>query len=329
MRQVRKAPQARARVAKTTKRGAESRALTLLQLQQQALISSLSRLLRAPFTSAMAITVMAIAIALAGSFYVLVNNAQQLVDSLQAGKQISLFLQGKVGDDQARVLAAKIQANEGVAKVSVISRQQALAEFREYSGFGAALNALEKNPLPVVIQVTPQDTLTEAYQLQHLLEVLQYEPEVDFAQLDMQWLARLQAIMQMANSVVLILTVLLAIAVLFIIGNTIRAELQTRHDEVVITKLVGGTNAFICLPFLYTGFWYGFVSGVVAWCVISLILLMINTPLAQLALLYQSQFQLQFMSFTETILLLTASSALGVIGAFSVASHQLRLLKPE
>lgn len=329
MRQVRKAPQARARVAKTTKRGAESRALTLLQLQQQALISSLSRLLRAPFTSAMAITVMAIAIALAGSFYVLVNNAQQLVDSLQTGKQISLFLQGKVGDDQARVLAAKIQANEGVAKVSVISRQQALAEFREYSGFGAALNALEKNPLPVVIQVTPQDTLTEAYQLQHLLEVLQYEPEVDFAQLDMQWLARLQAIMQMANSVVLILTVLLAIAVLFIIGNTIRAELQTRHDEVVITKLVGGTNAFICLPFLYTGFWYGFISGVVAWCVISLILLMINTPLAQLALLYQSQFQLQFMSFTETILLLTASSALGVIGAFSVASHQLRLLKPE
>ncbi|WP_221895742.1 cell division protein FtsX [Bathymodiolus japonicus methanotrophic gill symbiont] len=220
-------------------------------MQRQALISSLSRLLRAPFTSAMAITVMAIAIALAGSFYVLVNNAQQLVDSLQTGKQISLFLQDKISDDQARILAAKIQANEGVAKVSVISRQQALAEFREYSGFGAALNALEKNPLPAaVIQVYPQDSLSEAYQLQHLLEVLQYEPEVDFAQLDMQWLARLQAIMQMANSIVLILTVLLAIAVLFIIGNTIRSELQTRHDEVVITKLVGGTNAFICLPSL-------------------------------------------------------------------------------
>lgn len=327
MRQVRKVPQARA--AKTTKRGTEGRALTQLQLQRQALISSLSRLLRAPFASAMAITVMAIAIALAGSFYVLVNNAQQLVDSLQTGKQISLFLQDKISDDQAKILAAKIQTNEGVAKVSVTSKQQALAEFREYSGFGAALNTLERNPLPAVIQVYPQDSLSEAFQLQHLLEALQYEPEVDFAQLDMQWLTRLQAIMQMANSVVLILTLLLAIAVLFIIGNTIRAELQARHDEVVITKLVGGTNAFICLPFLYTGFWYGFISGVVAWCVISLILLMINASLAQLALLYQSQFQLQFMSFTETVLLLAASSALGVLGAFSVASHQLRLLKPE
>jgi len=147
--------------------------------------------------------------------------------------------------------------------------------------------------------------------------------------MDMQWLARLQAIMQMANSLVLILTALLAVAVLFIIGNTIRAELQTRRDEVIITKLVGGTNAFICLPFLYTGFWYGLISGLVAWFVIGVILLMINAPLEQLTLLYQSQFTLQFMSFSETILLLMTSSTLGIMGAFSVASYQLSLLKPE
>ena len=287
------------------------------------------RLLQAPFASAMAITVMAIAIALAGSFYVLVSNAQQLVDSLQTGKQISLFLHEKVSDDQARVLARKLQTNDAIEKVIVISKQQALREFRQYSGFGAALNALENNPLPAVIQVYPKGSVTEAFQFKQLLAQMQHEQAVDFAQMDMQWLARLQAIMHMANSVVLILTALLAVAVLFIIGNTIRAELQTRRDEVIVTKLVGGTNAFICLPFLYTGFWYGFISGIVAWCVISVILLLINTPLEQLALLYQSQFTLQFMSFTETFLLLIASSTLGIVGAFSVASHQLSLLKPE
>ena len=329
MKPVRKMPEQKLRLGKTTKRGAESRLLSSLRLQGQSLNASLLRLVRAPFTSAIAITVMAIAIALAGSFYVLVNNAQQLVDSLQTGKQISLFLHEKISDQQARVLAQKLQANTAIAKVSVITREQALAEFQQYSGFGAALNALESNPLPAVIQVYPKDSITEAYQFKQLLAQMQHEQAVDFAQMDMQWLARLQAIMQMANSVVLILTALLAVAVLFIIGNTIRAELQTRRDEVIVTKLVGGTNTFICLPFLYTGFWYGFIAGVVAWCVISVILLMLNVPLEQLTLLYQSQFTLQFMSFSETILLLIASSTLGIVGAFSVASYQLSLLKPE
>ena len=97
----------------------------------------------------------------------------------------------------------------------------------------------------------------------------------------------------------------------------------------IVTKLVGGTNTFICLPFLYTGFWYGFISGALAWCVISLILLTVNTQIDQLALLYQSQFHIQFMSFSESIYLLMASSTLGVLGAFTVAMHQLSILKPE
>ena len=229
MKAVRKARGQNVRNSNTTKRGPESSVLTSLKLQGQLLNASLLRLLLAPFTSAMAITVMAIAIALAGSFYVLVNNAQQLVNSLQTGKQISLFLHEKISDDQAKMLAQKLLTNEAIENVSVITKQQALAEFQQYSGFGAALNALESNPLPAVIQVYPKDSLTEAIQLTDLLGQMQHEQAVDFAQMDMQWLARLQAIMQMANRIVLILTGLLAVAVLFIIGNTIRSELQ--HAE--------------------------------------------------------------------------------------------------
>ena len=145
----------------------------------------------------------------------------------------------------------------------------------------------------------------------------------------LDWVARLQSIMQIANRVVVLLASLLAIAVVFITGNTIRLELQARRDEVIVTKLVGGTNAFICLPFLYTGFWFGFISGVIAWCIILLMLFMINSPVEQLSLLYQSQFHLHFMSLSESSFLVLASSTLGVLGALAVVSHQLRLLKPE
>ena len=307
----------------------DNRAISSLQSHKNSLVASLVRLLHAPFTSAMAVTVMAIAIALAGSFYVLVSNAQQLVDSLQTGKQISLFLHQEISDQKASILAQELGANEAIEKVTLITKQQALSEFKQYSGFGAALDALEGNPLPAVLQVYPKESLTEAYQLKQLLAQMQNQQAVDFAQMDMNWVARLQSIMQIANRVVMLLSGLLALAVVFITGNTIRSELQARQDEVVVTKLVGGTNAFICRPFLYAGFWYGFISGMLAWCIITLMLIMIHAPLEQLSLLYQSQFQLHFMSVSESAVLVLASSILGVIGAFAVATHQLGLLKPE
>lgn len=313
----------------TVVRRRDSRIANSMQLHKSALIGSLLRLIAAPFASTMAVTVMAIAIALSGSFYVLVNNAQQLVNTFQDGKQISLFLHQKVSDQQARQLVQELQKNEAIEKVILISKQQALVEFQQYSGFGAALNALEANPLPAVLQVYPKDSLSEAYQLQKLLTDMQNQNMVDFAQMDMDWVARLQSMMQVFSRIVVLLSGLLALAVVFITGNTIRSELQARHDEVVVTKLVGGTNTFICLPFLYAGFWYGFISGILAWGIITLMLVMINGPIEQLSLLYQSQFTLHFMSFSESALLVLAASVLGVIGAFAVASHQLRLLKPE
>lgn len=329
MKSVRQSKVEITRHQKTARRRQESHISRFLQLHRLSLVTSLIRLMRAPFASAMAVTVMAIAIALAGSFYVLVNNAQQLVSTLQTGKQISLFLHEHISDQQAGSLVQEVRANVMVEKVTLISKQQALAEFKQYSGFGEALNALETNPLPSVLQVTPKDSMAAPSQLTKLVKQLQTLQAVDFAQMDMAWVTRLQSIMQIASRVVMLLSGLLALAVVFITGNTIRSELQTRRDEVVVTKLVGGTNAFICRPFLYAGFWYGFISGVLAWCIIAFMLLMIQAPVEQLSMLYQSQFQLHFMGMGESIMLIFTAAGLGVIGAFAVASHQLRLLKPE
>lgn len=311
------------------RRRRDGRISNALQLHKATLLASLLRLIRTPFATAMAVMVMAIALSLAGSFYVLVSNGQQLVNTLQTGKQISLFLQGEINDQQASTLAREIRAYNEVAKVTIITKQQALAEFKQYSGFGTALDALAGNPLPVVLQIYPKESLTEAYQLKHLLTQMQNLQAVDFAQMDMDWVTRLQSIMEIAIRIVVVLSSLLALAVIFITGNTIRSELQARHDEVVVTKLVGGTNAFICRPFLYAGFWYGFISGVLACVIITILLVVVNTPLKQLTLLYQSQFQMHFMSLGDSALLIIGASLLGIFGAFAVANHQLRLLKPE
>jgi len=227
-------------------------------LHAHALFSSLGRLVASRFSSAMTIIVLAIAISLAGGFYILVANLQQLAGNLEASNQISLFLKDDISEARATKFAGIIRQNPDIQDVKLITKEQALAEFQSYSGFGEAVKALEKNPLPIVIQVLPKNSFENEQALEVLLDDFKRSAEVDFAQMDMQWVKRLQSIMEVARCGVILLSLLLGAGVLFITANTIRLELHTRRDEVVIAKLVGATNGFIHRPFLYSGFWIGF-----------------------------------------------------------------------
>jgi len=295
----------------------------------QALFSSLGRLVASPFTSIMTITVLAVAISLAGGFYLLVVNLQQLAGNLEAGDQISLFLKNEVSDAHAKHFADNIKQNPNVQQVKLISRKEALEEFKTYSGFGAAIEILETNPLPIVIQVTPKNALEDKQGFEPLLDSFKQAPEVDITQIDMQWLERLRSILAVAQKAGTLLSILLGVGVLFIIGNTIRLELHNRRDEVIIAKLVGATNAFIQRPFLYTGFWLGFISGVLAWFIVTGMLLILWQSVQKLSGLYGGSFHMLFLTFTETLTLLCIASLLGVLGAWGVLIYQLRLTKPN
>lgn len=295
----------------------------------QALFSSLGRLVASRFSSAMTITVLAIAISLASGFYILVANLQQLAGNLEASNQISLFLKDEISEARANKFVNSIKQNPDIQDVKLITKDQALEEFRSYSGFGEAIKALEKNPLPFVVQVLPKNSLEDEQALETLLDDFKRSAEVDFAQMDMQWVKRLKSIMAIARRGVTLLSLLLGAGVLFITANTIRLELHNRRDEVVIAKLVGATNGFIHRPFLYSGFWIGFFSGVAAWFIVTTIMLILKQPIETLSRLYDDAFHVVFFGFAETLALLFISSILGVVGSWIVLHFQLQQLKPE
>ncbi len=298
-------------------------------LQAHALFSSLGRLIAARFTSGMTIIVLAIAIAMATGFYLLVKNLQQLTGNLESSNQISLFLKEEVSDARAKKLADDIKQNSAIQDVKIISKAEALKEFQTYSGFGEAIKNLEKNPLPIVLEVIPKNTLEDNKSLEALSLDFSQTPDVDFAQMDKQWVSRLQAIMEVSRRSSSLLGLLLGVAVLFITGNTIRLELHNRRDEVMIEKLVGATNAFIQRPFLYFGFWIGFFSGVMAWLIVTVVMLILKQPVEKLSGLYDGAIHIVFLGFTETLALLVISSLLCVIGSWAVLKYQLHQLKPE
>lgn len=293
-----------------------------------ALISSLGRLVASPFNSLMTIAVLSIALSLAGGFYLVMQNLQQLTGNLETSAQISLFLKHEVSEIHAQKLADSIRQTPNVQSVNIITKDQALDEFTTYSGFGAAISVLKTNPLPIVIEVLPKSPLADKGDMEALLKHFQQYVEVEFAQLDMKWVERLQSIMAVADRSAALLNGVLAFAVLFIAGNTIRLELHNRSEEVIIARLVGATNAFIQRPFLYTGFWIGLISGVAAWFIVTVMMLIVRQPVANLSELYGGGFQLLFFGFGETFALLAISSALGVFGSWVVLLYMLRYAKP-
>jgi cell division transport system permease protein len=177
--------------------------------------------------------------------------------------------------------------------------------------------------------VLPENSLDSSDKLQQLVTELSQFPQVDIAQLDMQWVRKLQSMVQLARSGMLLLNGVLGFAVLFIMGNTIRLELEGRREEVLISKLVGATYAFIQRPYLYTGFWFGFFAGAVAWLMVTMMMLILKQPIENLSELYDKTYNMVFLGFFESLGLLFISAMLGVLGAWIVLHYQLRQMKPE
>lgn len=274
--------------------------------------------------------VIGIALALPAGLYTLLKNAQQLSGGWESTAQISVFLKKKVNAEQAKKIKLDIQGWPDVISVHYISREQALKEFQSLSGFGDALKALNSNPLPSVLIVKPKlSSSNNENTTRRLLSKLRDLRQTDKAQLDMQWIRRLYAIMSIVERGVLILGVLLALAVLLVVGNTIRLAIQNRRKEIVVMKLIGGTDAFIRRPFLYTGFWYGLFGGIISWLLVSFTMLSISNPIEKLTALYQNQFTLNHMSFITTLTLLSLSILLGLIGSWFAVGRHLRDIEPQ
>ena len=298
-----------------------------LERPLQVLLHALGRLLGSPVAPLMTAAVIGIALALPAGLYVVLDNARQLSGQWQQGTQISLFLKQDLEEGKGKELAARLAGRERIAEAGYISPEQALGEFRQFSGFGDALESLESNPLPGVVMVQP--AVREPGAVQQLLEQLQELPEVEMAQLDMEWVKRLHGIIDIIQRAILIMAGLLALAVLLIVGNTIRLDIENRRDEIVITKLIGASDGFIRRPFLYTGFWYGLGGALIALLLVNLSLALLQRPVLRLAGLYGSDFQLGFTGPQTVLVLLTAGIALGLLGALLAVGRHLRAIEPE
>lgn len=294
----------------------------------QALEASCAQLRRNLAGNLFSMAVIGISLALPAGFYLVLDNAQRVMENWDGTIQLALYLKPDVTDERAHSLRQELSSHALIEQVALITRQQALEEYKRLSGFGEALDSLEENPLPSMLLVQPRIDVITTDQGEALLEELGQRPEVESAQYDRQWVKRLIVILHILKRAVIILSTLLCVAVLLIIGNTIRLSIINKRAEIAINKLFGATNAYIQRPFLYSGLIYGLGGSCLAWILLALTTAIMRNPVDQLALLYSSDFRLHGLNLGELISLMLIGSGLGLLGSWIAVGRHIRETEP-
>jgi cell division transport system permease protein len=273
-------------------------------------------------------TVMGVALALPVALLLLLGSLQGVSAGWESSARITAYLAMDVSLGRAGELAEGVRGDGRVLSVQLVDRDQALEEFRASSGLDDALEFLDDNPLPHTLLITPQDSVRSADGVQALVRFVEGMDGIDQVQVDLGWLQRLNAMTDILARAVWALALLLGSAVILVIGNTVRLAIENRRDEILVAKLVGGTDAFVRRPFLYTGAWFGLGGGVVAWLLIQVSLWWLNGPIERLAGLYRSEFSLQGPGFDGALALIIIAMLLGWLGAWLAVRRHLDDIEP-
>ncbi len=294
---------------------------------QQSFRASLGRLLARPWSTALTVLVMGIALALPLLLFVVLDNARGLAGGLREAREFTIFLDSAQDAQSARQFAEQLGKRDDVLAVTLRTPEQGLAEFRQLSGFSEALDVLEGNPLPSVLVVTPR--LQAGNGEPALLAELQADARVDMVQYDAEWRKRLSAILGFGERAMLALMALLGLATVLVVGNTVRMDIQSRAEEIAVVQLMGASDGFVRRPFLYAGFWYGILGGVLAVLAVGIVELVVHAPLLELLASYQNRFSLHGFGWRDAMMVVAASAVLGWLGAWIVSTRHLFAGRPR
>jgi cell division transport system permease protein len=291
-------------------------------------VGALGRLSRQPFASLMIVLVIAVTLALPAAINVVVKNAQSISRGWDNALDFSVYLKLDISASEAEGLARLIRQRADVESVALVTADEALADFKLASGFGEALDQLGYNPLPHALVVRPGPGNTGA-SLTLLQEEIGNLPETDLVQLDTEWVQRFHAILDIVRKAIAIGAALLGIAIVVIVGNTIRLDIENRREEIEVTKLIGASNAFVRRPFLWTGFWYGLFGGASALLLVQYGLYLLKEPVTRLAGLYQGNISVATLDASESLSIVAAAVFLGLFASWVTAARHMRRIEPR
>lgn len=285
---------------------------------------SFVRLLKSPLASFITIAMIAIAFIIPVIIFLLFSSADVIVKQAQANKQITVFLLPSTDLHAARSVSERLLKRADLYNVKLTNKTDALNTFKEQSNLDSIIDNLSNNPLPHIITANIENQFDDSDSLHTLKTELESIEQIDQVELDLLWIQKLESLLSLFFKVLWIACLILSAAVGLIIANVIRWELSSRASELEIMRLLGGTDAYVRRPFIYSGCWLGFLGASLAVAVLQLCTLFLASPFRNIQQLFNSSLQIESLSLTQVLLLLLLGILFGAIGAWIAATHHLK-----
>lgn len=291
--------------------------------------SALADLRLQPLATLLTIAVIAISLTLPSVCYLVWKNVSQAAEQWYPAPQLTVYLDKALDDDAALKVLGRLKQEDGVDKVNYLSREEAMGEFRNWSGFGGALDMLEENPLPAVAIITPKLDFQSADSLKTLRDRVAAVSGVDEVRMDDSWFARLAALTGLVGQVAATIGLLMIIAVFLVIGNSIRLSIFSRRETINVMKLLGATDGFILRPFLNGGALLGLGGAVLSLILSETLVWRLESVVVKVAAVFGTTFALHGLDVEETLLLLLISAMIGWVAAWLATVQHLRRFTPQ
>jgi len=259
---------------------------------------------------------------LLAGFWVIQTGLTAGLEFVEQKVQVVAELKEPVAPILVNDLQARVAAMPEVASVEFVSKEEAIARFRErekQKGHEDLTQFLDTNPLPASLQVTLKDPNVYG----NVVEFLKNQSTVAKVDPVESYVNRLLTVTTILRTAGVVILGLVGLTVLFIIINTIRLAVVARSEEIEIMRLVGASDAFVRWPFIFEGALVGAIGAAVTLVLFALV----ADPLSGVMTSFFEVLPLQLGSLVRDVVLLTVGAGLGLgsLGAWlSVRSYLSR-----
>ncbi|HEX5132366.1 MAG TPA: permease-like cell division protein FtsX [Candidatus Krumholzibacteria bacterium] len=266
--------------------------------------------------TSISVIIMSLSLLMLAVFLLATDNLLKLVGEAQSEMKLYVYLADGTGQSATEQLHAQILGQHEVESVTFVSREEALADFRQQLGDDAEmLSALRTNPLPNSFWVRPKPEFKTRDSMVVLAERIQAMRGVEEVRYGKEFLDKFASIVRGIYAVDIVVGFIVILSAVFIIANAVRLTVISRRKTIEILKLVGATNPFIVAPFIIEG---AFQGGVAA--VLSLLLLRLITEISRNAIP-----DLSFFSVEKSLVYMATCVAIGSIGSFMALRRYLQM----
>jgi len=212
-----------------------------------------------------AITTVAITLFIVGFFMLVVYDIQSIIKSVESEVELAVYLEDDISEDLKNFVQEEILSWEETDSVNYVSKDQALERFRKQNEGSDILKEIEGNPLPASFEVTLKSPeKVDQVALRFRDKDGNFIEGVNDVIYGKEWVDKLFSITAIIGTIAFLIIMVLLLAAIVLIFNTIRLSIYARRKEIEVMKLVGATNWFVRIPFLFEGFFEGFSGSVIS-----------------------------------------------------------------